>query len=179
MRSGLDLLLAARAMSDAELARAFGHEGSSNENDVDRAALVAALLSSSTPTDAPLIRELTRHEIAAVRDAEAGCGDVLLACCWLLFMIGEVEDAALVWNAKNLNFDAYCYIDSVFLIPHGVVATAEFAHSQGLMDLADRVEGESIGDTDTAAQDWRAGSFFARAPAATTSVTDLAAWIRE
>jgi hypothetical protein len=34
----------------------------------------------------------------------------------LLFMLGHVEDATLVWRAKNVNFDAHCYIDSAFLV---------------------------------------------------------------
>ncbi|MFC5267667.1 hypothetical protein ACFPJ1_36600 [Kribbella qitaiheensis] len=179
MTSGLELLLDARVMSDADVARAFGHGGRSNADEVDRAALVAALLSSFIPADAPLIRELTRQEIAAVGDADSGCGDVLLACCWLLFMIGHVEDAALVWRAKNVNFDAHCYIDSVFLIPQGGAVTAEFARSHDLMDLVDWVEGEWIRDPETVAREWRSGSFFARVPPAAASLEDLARWMRQ
>ncbi|GAA1710946.1 hypothetical protein GCM10009745_68740 [Kribbella yunnanensis] len=166
-------------MPDADVVRAFGHLGSSNADQVDRAALVAALLSSFTPDDAPLIRELTRQEIAAVGDADEGCGDVLLACCWLLFMIGHVEDAVLVWRAKNTNFDARCYIDSVFLIPQGAAATAEFARSRDLIDLADWVEGEWLGDMEDSTREWRSGSFFERVPPAAASVEDLAAWMRQ
>jgi hypothetical protein len=61
-------------MSDADVALVFGHGGSSDADEVERAALVAALLSSFTARDAPLVRELTRREIAAVRDADSGCG---------------------------------------------------------------------------------------------------------
>ena len=107
-------------------------EGASSRTDLsddERAALVAALLSVSTPSDAPLLRELTSQEIAFVTRADSGCGDVLLACCWLLFVNGQVEDSALVWRAKNVNFDAHCYVDSVFLVAHGVRATAEFARA--------------------------------------------------
>src|SRR5215471_1570862 len=143
-------------MPDADVALVFGHFGSSDADEVERPALVAALLSSFTAADAPLIRELTRQEIAAVRDAGSGCGDVLMACCWLLFMLGHVEDTALVWQAKNVNFDAYCYIDSVFLVPQGAAVTAEFARFRGLTDLVDWVEGEWMADT-SAAQEWRSG----------------------
>jgi hypothetical protein len=164
-------------MSEADVVLAFGHGRSSNAEGA-RAALVAALLSSFTPDDAPLIRELTRQEIAAVRDADSGCGDVLLACCWLLFMLGHTEDAALVWQAKNVNFDAYCYIDSAFLAPQGPDVTAEFARAEGLTSLADWVDGGWMGDTEYAAQQWQNGSYFAQVPSAAASVEELATWIR-
>lgn len=173
------MLRRARVMSDADVALAFGHGGARRPDGVERAALVATLLSSFTPADAPLIRELTRQEIAAVHDADSGCGDVLLACCWLLFMLGHVEDVALVWRAKNVNFDAHCYIDSVLLVSQGADATARFARSQGQTDLVEWVEGEWMRDAEDAAQEWRSGSFFAPVPAAAASVAELASWIRQ
>lgn len=127
--------------------------------------------------DAPLIRELTQHETTAVGDADSGCGDALLACCWLLFMIGDVEDSAFVWRAKNLNFDCHSYIDSVFLVPQGVIATAKFARSHGLPDLANWVEGGGLSDSEEDARGWRSGSFFAKVPSADTSVEELASWL--
>jgi hypothetical protein len=146
---------------------------------VERPALVTALFSSFTAADTPLIRELTRQEIAAVRDADSGCGDVLLACCWLLFMLGHVEDTTLIWQAKNVNFDTHCYIDSVFLVPQGAAVTAEFARFQGLTDLVDWVEGEWMSDTKDSAQEWRSESFFAQVPSPAASVEELATWMRQ
>ena len=55
MTSGLELLLDARVMSDADVARAFGHGGRSNADEVDRAALVDSMMSSFTPAEGPLI----------------------------------------------------------------------------------------------------------------------------
>lgn len=164
-------------MSEADIAGVFGVEGSGSANELHRAAVIAALLSSFTPVDAPLVRALTRLEIDAVRDGDAGCGDALLACCWLLFMIGEVGDAALIWEAKNVNFDAHCYVDSVLLVPSGVAATAEFARSQGLTDLADWIHG--LVDPELGAQGWRTGSFFASVPPAEASAEELATWLRQ
>jgi hypothetical protein len=166
-------------MSDADVALVFGHGGSSDADEVERAALVAALLSSFTAADAPLVRELTRQEIAAVRDADSGCGDALLACCWLLFMLGHTEDTTLVWQAKNVNFDAYCYMDSAFLVPQGAAVTAESARFQGLTDLADWVEDEWASDTENAAREWRSGWFFAPVPSPAASVEELSAWMRK
>ena len=172
MTSGADLLALARSRpSDA---------GTPSLADLDpgmvRAALVGALLPGATAADVPLIRRLTEEEIAAVAAADAGCGDVLLACCWLLFRLGQVEDSALVWRAKNLNFDAHCLIDSVFLLPQGVAATVEFARAAGLEDLLEWVAGDWRCDPDEEAQRWRTSSFFDEVPPAHTPVAELAAW---
>ena len=113
-----------------------------------------------------------------MRDADNGCGDTLLACCWLLFMLGRVEDTALVWRAKEVNFDAHCYIDSVFLVPQGVATTAAFAREEGLHDLLDWVTGPWLADPEEGAAGWREGSFFTSRPAATAPVEELAAWIQ-
>jgi len=177
--TGLELLESARTMLAAGDAQPRWPVSEDYPDEMVRAALAAALLSSFAPSDAPLIGELTRREIAAVEDSGAGCGDVLLACCWLLFMAGRAEDSALVWRAKNINFDTHCYIDSVFLAPQGVAATAEFARSVGLQDLVAWVDGEWIGDMESAAQEWRSGSFFADAPSASAPVEELAAWLRQ
>lgn len=176
MTTGMELLASARDMTDAQVTASFGH-GAPDADEVLRPALVATLVSSYSAEDAPLIRALTRHQISLV--GESGCGDVLLAACWLLFMLGHVEDAALVWEAKNLNFDAHCYIDSVFLIPQGVAATLAYARREDLLDLAAWVEGPWLCDPEEVAAGWRSGSFFAQAPPSTTSVAELAAWIAE
>ncbi|WP_343048021.1 hypothetical protein [Cellulomonas humilata] len=179
MTTGLELLESARTMLAAADARPHWPVSDDFPDEVVRAALAAALLSSFAPSDAPLIAELTRRETAAVEDSGDGCGDVLLACCWLLFMVGRAEDSALVWRAKSINFDTHCYIDSVFLAPQGVAATAEFARSAGLQDLLAWVNGEWNGDMESTAQQWRSGSFFADVPSATAPVEVLAAWLRQ
>jgi hypothetical protein len=166
-------------MSDADVALVFGHGGSSDADEMERAALVAALLSSFTAAGAPLVRELTRQDIAAVRDADAGCGDVLLACCWLLFMLGHTKDTALVWQAKNVNFDAYCYTGPAFLVPQGAAVTAGFARFQGLTDLANWGEDDRASGTGNAARERRSGWFFAQVPSPAASVEELPAWMRQ
>lgn len=176
MASGLDLLTAARSMTPAELAEAYGYRAS-RLSEVTRPAVIGALLSEYRPEDAPLIRQLTRLEMAAVRAADDGCGDTLLACCWLLFMLGDVADSALIWEAKNVNFDAHCSIDSVFLITAGADATAAFARREGLDDLAAWVS-EWVSDPEEGARDWRAGSFFDTVPPAEASAEELAAWLK-
>ena len=168
MPTGALLLAAARAVTPDQLRVLAGPDDA-------RAALVAALLTSRRPDDAPLLRELTRLEIDSVDAAGDGCGDVLLACCWMLLLVGDLADVELIWQAKNLNFDTYSYIDSVFLIPGGVQMTAEFARAHG---LADYVEQGWLTDPDELAEQWRNSAFFAGAPAATASVEELARYIR-
>lgn len=171
MPTGALLLAAARAASSDELRTMAGAD------DV-RAALVATLLSSRRPDDTPVLRELTRLEIESVDAAGDGCGDVLLACCWMLFLHGDISDSDLIRQAKDLNFDTYCYIDTVFLIPSGIQATAEFAHAHGLSHLAAYVKQDWLSDPDDLAEEWRNSSFFARVPAPTASVAELAGFLR-
>ncbi len=171
MTTGRELLDAARA--------ARKREAPGLDDLTQRAALLACLLSSYETNDLPLIRAAVRAEMELVLAEGDGCGDVLLAGCWLLFMLGDVRDSALVWEAKNLNFDTYCYIDSVFLIPNGVSATGSYARGEGLDDLADYVEGQWIGDVTLEIEAWRTGSFFAKAPLPDVPVADLAAWLRQ
>lgn len=179
MRTGADLLRAVRAVPEADLAETLRCGLSDLPNEVERAALVAALLTSSSSADTPLVRELTRQEIVWVETNDSGCGDVLLACCWLLFMGGDVADVPLVWRAKNVNFDAHCYIDSVFLVPEGVASTAQFARSRGMTDLADWVDGMSVDELQGTVDAWRSGEFFDGAPLAAASAEELAAWMRQ
>lgn len=94
--------------------------------------------------------------------------------CW-----HDVADSALSWEAKELNFDTHSYDDSVFLIPHGVRATAEFATIHGLHDLAAWMDNDWIGDPDEAAARWRETSFFSRVPPASAPSAELAAWLRQ
>lgn len=175
MTTGADLLREVRAAPEADLAETLRGGLSDLPNEVERAALVASLLTSPSSADAPLIRELTRQEIAWVEAEDSGCGDVLLACCWMLFMGGDVDDSALVWRAKNVNFDTHCYIDSTFLVPQGVAATAEFSRSRGLTDLAEWADGMSVSELQPTAEAWRSGEFFRGAPRVPAALEELAA----
>lgn len=174
MATGVDLLAVARSARPEEVVEFFG----AGEGEGAHAAVVAALLSGYTDADAVLVRALTRLEMDRVAQADDGCGDVLLGCCWLLCMLGDVADSELIWRAKNLNFDAHCYIDSVFLVPQGVDATLEFAKARGLDDLAAWVGDGWLTEPEEELAAWRAGSFFRQAPPPTASVEELAAWIR-
>ena len=169
--TGRELLSAARA------GRALEAHGL--DDLTQRAALLACLLSSYETNDLPLIRAAVRAEMDLVQAAGDGCGDVLLAGCWLLFMLGDVRDSELIWEAKNLNFDTHCYIDSLFLVPDRVSTTGSYARGKGLTDLAAYVEGQWIGDVLLGIEAWRTGSFFTKAPLPDSPIAELAAWLRQ
>jgi hypothetical protein len=176
--SGMELLERARSLDATGLRALAGPNATPESDSLTRPALVAALLSSFRPADRALVRYLTQFEIEKARAEQVGgTGDVLIACCWLLFMIGQVEDSQLIWEAKELNFDTFCYIDSVFLIPEGIEATVAFARSNGLTDLEDYISSGWIGDPADVANDWRSGRYWASRPAPDQSVETFASWI--
>ena len=176
--TGTELLEFARSAKSGDLDLRFGPRATPAADEVERPALVAALLADSSHEDLPIVQALTRHEVAARAEADDGCGDVLLACAWMLFLGGEPEDAALIWAAKNVNFDAYCYIDSVFLLPGGLEATVHFARGSGHADLLRYVEGTWISDPEVGAEDWRSSPYFEGVPPADAPAVELARWLR-
>ena len=175
MITGALLLARARTMTPAELNTTFA---SGAEADANRASVLAVLVQGFGPPDVEVIRALTRFEATAVERADDGCGDALLAGCWMLFVLGDVRDSALVWRAKNLNFDCHCFIDSVLLLPQGLAATQEFAAAEGPADLAEWVASSWVTAPDEEIAGWRKSTYFRGAPSASSSVADLAGWLR-
>ncbi|MGH8876571.1 MAG: hypothetical protein ACRD0P_04385 [Stackebrandtia sp.] len=176
--SGLELLATARSADPDELRELVGQKATTVADYETRAGLVATLLSAHTVDDVELIRRLTRFEMALVRDDDdIGCGDVLLACCWLLFRIGHIEDSALIWEAKQINFDTASHIEAVFLIPAGIDATEVFALRNALDDLAEYVTTDWLRDEVDTVEGWREGRYFASRPAPDRPVPELAAWM--
>jgi hypothetical protein len=56
--------------------------------------------------------------------------DDLMLASFLLGMHGQVEDSLKVWEAKRVDFDAYCGVD-IRLVPFaGVDETISFLHTQ-------------------------------------------------
>lgn len=175
--SGADLLSQARSLEPTELAALAGPGASPAGDSLIRPALVATLLTQSKDADREFIRTLTSFEIAAVRKRSHGSGDVLPACCWLLFMIGDVEDSALIREAKELNFDTFNYIDSVFLVPRGIEATRAFALHADHAGLAEYISKGWPQDPMDVAEDWRSGRYWGSIPDAGQTVETLASWI--
>lgn len=179
MGTGIDLLLRARSAGADSWPSMFGPEASGPVDAVDRPAIVATLLTERRAGDLDLLRAVTAYEIASRKEAGDGCGDVLLACCWMLFCDGRLEDVPLIWRAKNINFDAYCYIDAALLLPQGLDASIALAARAGVDDLLAYLQRLLPGDMVEETTSWRTSSFFAACPAPTSASVDLAAWLRD
>jgi hypothetical protein len=71
------------------------------------------------------IRRLLADEVELGR-REEDREEMLRILCVLLFSLGVVEDALLIWDAKQSNFDAGCGLDIQFLCGAGLQATKDF-----------------------------------------------------
>jgi hypothetical protein len=79
------------------------------------------------PSDLPVIRELLVSETQA-ESQQQGAGDTELMklCCVQLFGQGDLQDALLIWRAKNASMDAACAVDIQLLCGAGLSATKEY-----------------------------------------------------
>lgn len=73
---------------------------------------VERMLRTPSAHDLGSIRERIREETAARRAALEGCGDTLYALCFLLYLVGEAEDARLIHEARTANMDCRATIDA-------------------------------------------------------------------
>lgn len=73
------------------------------------------------------IREIIREEIA---DKNREDNEILKLSCAQLFALGHVEDSLLIWQAKQSNFDAACYLDIQLLCGAGFEETKAFLSNQ-------------------------------------------------
>ena len=71
------------------------------------------------------IRRLLAEEIERERRGEGG-EEVLRTLCVQLFSLGVVDDALLIWDAKQSSFDAASGLDVQFLCGAGLQATRDF-----------------------------------------------------
>ncbi|WP_285743203.1 hypothetical protein [Lentzea sp. NBRC 105346] len=79
------------------------------------------------PTGAQLdeVRGILTREM---REPEPDVG-LMKLCCVQLFLNGSLEDAPLIWEAKESGWDAHCSIDVQLLCGAGLEAT--LAHLEG------------------------------------------------
>ncbi|MDV9187063.1 hypothetical protein R6L23_02325 [Streptomyces sp. SR27] len=70
------------------------------------------------------IRSLLREHAERERRAQGeGDTELMKLCCVQLFNSGDIDDALLVWSAKEASFDTGCSIDIELLLGHGLDAT--------------------------------------------------------
>jgi hypothetical protein len=95
------------------------------------------------------IRRLLEEEIER-EEREVGDQWLLQALCVLLFSLGVVDDAPLIWVAKSCNFDTMCGLDVQFLCGAGLLPTkvflAELATPEAREALSYLTECEQGGD---------------------------------
>lgn len=85
-------------------------------------------------------------------------GDTIMLACYILGLHNEVEDCIAIWTAKNVDFDAYCYVDIQLAVFAGVKETISFLETQ---TTDDAVEALIYINKCKAAEDFDAlGSYF-------------------
>lgn len=60
------------------------------------------------------------------RNGEGISGDSLMLAAFMLGKHGHIEDCVAIWNAKSVDFDAYCYVDIQLVVFGGVSATLAY-----------------------------------------------------
>jgi hypothetical protein len=81
----------------------------------------------ASPLDRDEIRRLLSEEIERQHDESAATDvEILRTLCLLLFSLGIVDDALLIWDAKESSFDNHFSIEVQFLCGAGLEATKRF-----------------------------------------------------
>jgi hypothetical protein len=58
-------------------------------------------------------------------------GDAIMLASYLLGLHGQIEDSLEIWNAKNTDFDTYCYVDIQLVVFAGVNETLAYLEKEG------------------------------------------------
>ncbi len=70
------------------------------------------------------IRALLGEHAERERRAQGeGDTELMKLCCVQLFNSGDIDDALLVWGAREAGFDAACSIEIELMLGHGLAAT--------------------------------------------------------
>jgi hypothetical protein len=109
-----------------------------DQNEETREQVCIALNQELLPQDHTFTCYLLEQEIALHRAANDTLFDTLKRCAYLLYRRGHVEDSQLLWEAKNVHFDAYAGLDIQLLIGAGFDAT--IAYLKGQPDSAKEIE---------------------------------------
>ncbi len=84
----------------------------------------------ASPESRDRIRQLLADEIELEKRGEGG-EEMLRVLCLQLFSLGSIEDALLIWEAKQSSFDACCGLDIQFLCGAGLEVTKEYLARSG------------------------------------------------
>lgn len=101
-----------------------------------------------------VLREVFRREIEYRRSDEPEEDEPndhfenIYHCALLLYLIGDLKDVPLMWEAKTDTFDNYCGFDGQFMFGAGINETVQYVEQLGNAKLIEYVEGfdwESMG----------------------------------
>ncbi|GHO93438.1 hypothetical protein KSF_034860 [Reticulibacter mediterranei] len=106
-------------------ARLPENEEGDDQNAAFRSSVLKALSKKFSQEDRPLIRFLLEQEIVYHENAW-GIFESIRFCGALLFLLAQVEDVCLLWEAKTVNFDTMCGFDVQFLVGAGVAPTLAY-----------------------------------------------------
>ena len=103
--------------------------GNYDENGQYRKEVVRPLIGSVNEQDRTLILYLLKQELEAAH-AEAATSEARRLFSYLLSRIGKVEDALVIWHAKESSFDGFNSVDVQFAVGAGVEETLRFLDQQ-------------------------------------------------
>jgi hypothetical protein len=106
-------------------ARLFDNAQIDDQNAEFRASVLKMLSNDLSPGDRPLIRCLLEQEIAS-HENSWGIFESMRLCGALLFLLAQMEDVGLLWEAKTANFDTMSGFDIQFLVGAGVAPTLAY-----------------------------------------------------
>ena len=81
-----------------------------------------------------------RRDDSTPPDTEFDYGDSIYWCALLLYFVGDLGDVALMWEAKNINFDLRCAFDGQFLVGAGVDETITYLGDHGPAEAAEYIK---------------------------------------
>lgn len=91
-----------------------------------RAAVLEELQKALSSGDRLLLRFLLEQEMACRQNDYETDVDSIHLCGFLLFLLGQLEDVELLWQAKRTTFDTWCGFDIQFLVGAGVSPTLAY-----------------------------------------------------
>lgn len=91
------------------------------------------------------IRNLLLYEIEHEDDENIESHEPMRVLCFLLFLIGNIEDCEIIWKAKMLNMDAESMIDGELLCGAGYSETLNYVKTKDIMPKMKEYLEEYIG----------------------------------
>ena len=110
---------------------------------------LAAIDPDGTGEHHSLLRRILSVEAQYRRDGEPGdYFENFYWCAFLLYCVGDVDDALTLWRAKHTDFDSSLYFDWQYLLGAGVEPTLSHLRDTGHADIADLLADRLVDEPD-------------------------------